>query len=48
MSREIYNYKREAIKVAKQLEYPTEIIARLQKATTETEICTAMTTARQM
>lgn len=33
MSRETYDYKRRAIKAAKELYYPEEIISRLQYAT---------------
>ncbi len=32
MSREAYNYKRHAIKAAKDLHYPEEVILRLQSA----------------
>lgn len=47
MSREIYNYKRTAIKTAKELFYPSSVILRLQYATTESEICRIMKTARE-
>lgn len=47
MSRETYNYKRNAIKIAKELCYPNHIIAQLQSATTENEICRIMTQARK-
>ena len=47
MSREAYNYKRQAIKIAKDLFYPQSVILRLQSATTESEICRIMKTARE-
>ena len=47
MSRETYNYKRTAIKTAKELFYPNSVILRLQSATTESEICRIMKTARE-
>ena len=47
MSRETYNYKRQAITTAKQLFYPESVILRLQSATTENEICRIMKTARE-
>lgn len=46
MSRETYNYKRTAIKTAKELFYPQSVILRLQSATTESEIARIMKTAR--
>ena len=46
MSREAYNYKRTAIKTAKELFYPNSVILRLQSATTESEIARIMKTAR--
>ena len=46
MSRETYNYKRSAIKTAKDLLYPQTVILRLEAATTENEICRIMKTAR--
>ena len=46
MSRETYNYKRTAIKTAKDLFYPQSVILRLQSATTENEIARIMKTAR--
>ena len=46
MSRETYNYKRQAIKTAKELFYPNSVILRLQSATTESEIARIMKTAR--
>ena len=47
MSRETYNYKRTAIRAAKDLFYPQSVILRLQSATTENEICRIMRTARE-
>ena len=47
MSRETYNYKRTAIKTARELFYPESVILRLQSATTENEICRIMRTARE-
>ena len=47
MSREEYNYKRIAIATAKDLYYPKSVILRLQSATTESEICRIMKTARE-
>ncbi len=47
MSREAYNYKLHAIKAAKDLYYPKEVISRLQSATTESEIERIMTSARK-
>ena len=47
MSREIYNYKRQTIKTAKELLYPQSVILRLQSATTESEITRIMKTARE-
>ena len=46
MSREAYNYKRIAIRTAKELLYPQSVILRLQSATTESEIARIMKTAR--
>ena len=46
MSRESYNYKRTAIRTAKDLLYPQSVILRLQSATTESEIARIMKTAR--
>lgn len=46
MSRETYNYKRRAIRTARELHYPQTVISRLQSATTESEICRIMKTAR--
>lgn len=39
MSRETYNYKRIAIGIAKDLEYPETVLDRLQAATTENRDC---------
>ena len=47
MSKETYTYKRKAISAAKQLFYPQSVILRLQAATTESEICRIMNTARR-
>ena len=47
MSREIYDYKRQAIVIAKQLYYPQSVILRLQSATTESEIARIMKTTRE-
>ena len=47
MSREAYNYKRTAIKTAKELFYPQFVILQLQSATTESEIARIMKTARE-
>lgn len=47
MSRETYNYKRTAIKTARELYYPQSVILRLQSATTESEIARIMKTARE-
>ena len=47
MSRETYNYKRQAIATAKDLFYPQSVILRLQSATTESEIARIMKTARE-
>lgn len=47
MSRELYNYKRSAIRTAKELLYPQSIISRLQSATTENEIIRIMKTQRE-
>ena len=47
MSRETYNYKRTAIRTAKELFYPNSVILRLQSATTESEIARIMKTARE-
>ena len=47
MSREMYNYKRKAIRTAKDLFYPQSVILRLQSATTESEIARIMKTARE-
>lgn len=47
MSRETYNYKRQAIATAKQLFYSESVITRLEDAKTESEICRIMKTARE-
>ena len=47
MSKETYNYKRNAIRTAKELFYPQSVILRLQSATTESEIARIMKTARE-
>ena len=47
MCRETYNYKRTAIKTAKELFYPNSVILRLQSAKTESEIARIMRTARE-
>ena len=47
MSREAYNYKRQAIATAKDLFYPKSVILQLQDATTESEIARIMKTARE-
>ena len=47
MSREAYNYKRTAIRTAKDLLYPQSVILQLEAATTESEICRIMKTARE-
>ena len=47
MSRETYNYKRQAIRTAKDLFYPQSVILRLQSAETESEIARIMKTARE-
>lgn len=47
MSKDEYAYKRKAIRAAKDLCYPSEIITRLKNATTEIEIERIMATARK-
>lgn len=47
MSREAYNYKRSAIKTAKDLLYPESVITRLEAATTSSEIARIMVQARK-
>ena len=47
MSREAYNYKRQAIATAKDLFYPKSVILQLQDAKTESEIARIMKTARE-
>lgn len=46
MSRELYNYKRSAKKIAKELFYHPSVIARIDKANTTTEISRILKTAR--
>jgi len=47
MSKETYNYKRHAIKAARELFYPKEVILRLKLAETDGEIERIMRTARE-
>lgn len=47
MSKELYNYKRGTIKIAKELRYDDSVISRLRDSNTETEICRIMHTARE-
>lgn len=47
MSKETYNYKRNAINAAKDLHYPESVILLLQSAQTENEIYYIMRTARE-
>lgn len=47
MPRETYNYKRSALRTAKDLLYGAEVLEALAKATTETEISRIMTNARK-
>lgn len=47
MSREVYDYKRSAIKTARELFYPDYVITKIKNAVTENEICRIMHTARQ-
>ena len=46
MSREMYNYKRKAVRIAKDFRYTTEIIEAIHKAKTENEISNIMRNAR--
>lgn len=46
MAKETYNYKRFAIKAAKELYYPDAVIAKLKEAQTESEISRIMRNAR--
>jgi hypothetical protein len=47
MSRKDYNYKRHAIKAAKELFYPVEVILMLQAAKTGNEVVRIMKQARE-
>jgi hypothetical protein len=47
MSRADYNYKRHAIKAAKELLYPVEVILMLQAAKTGNEVARIMKNARE-
>lgn len=47
MSKELYNYKRGAIKIAKELGYDDSVISRLRDSSTEVEICKIMHTAKE-
>ena len=42
MSESVKNYKKEAISIARDFHYSTSILARLNNATTESEICRLM------
>lgn len=46
MSESVKSYKRDAIKAARQLKYSDYILARLNNATTEGEICRLMIEGR--
>ncbi len=46
MSREMYNYKRKAVRIAKDFRYTTEIIEAIYNAKTENEISRIMRDAR--
>lgn len=46
MSREMYNYKRKAVRIAKDFRYTTEIIEAIHKAKTENEISNIIKNAR--
>ena len=46
MSREAYNYKRVAIRTARELHYSQSVIERLKLAESVNEICRIMKTAR--
>lgn len=46
MSREMYNYKRKAIRIAKDFRYTTETIEAIANAKTENEITRILKTAR--
>lgn len=47
MSREAWKYKKQAVRAAKELGYSMEVQERLNKATTENEICRIMNNARK-
>lgn len=47
MSKELYNYKRFAIRASKELHYPLHITEAIRKANTESEIARIMHTARE-
>ena len=47
MSKSEYNYKRHAIRAAKELGYSENVIKRLESATSEAEIERIMNTARK-
>ncbi len=46
MSREMYNYKRKAVRIAKDYRYTMETIEAIHKAKTENEISNIMRNAR--
>lgn len=46
MSRELYNYKRSAKKIARELFYHPSVITRIDKANTSAEIARILKTAR--
>lgn len=46
MSRELYDYKRNAIKTAKELFYPSDVVYSIRNATTENEIIRILCSAR--
>lgn len=47
MSRETYIYKRKAISIAKDFNYPQNVISKLKSAQTESEISRIMKSARE-
>lgn len=47
MSKETYNYKRQAIRTARDLFYPEEVIQKLKTAQSVSEISRIMKTARE-
>lgn len=47
MSREAYNYKRSAIRTARELQYPETVIDRLKMAESVSEIARIMRTERE-